>query len=368
MAGTADRGVSSAISFAEAAPADEAEIRRMLRENPLGGAYAISLEREPDGFGGPHLADERRCFILARDEASGEVIGLCERVVRPAWVNGEVRLLPYLGALRISGSHRRRIAILKGGFAALRQHAEQPDELPYALTSITTDNSPARRVLTAGLKGLPQYSPAGDYATLILRPRQFPISKGVRIAQVQDMPELTAFLAEQNRAHQFAQVWSEADLTAIVGLQWLLLRDNGRIVGCASLWDQNASRQVVVRSYPHLVGAFRPVLNLIAPLAGLPRLPQPGLPIAQAFLSNLVLQGDDERAMVQLIKAGLSLAKGLALAAVVLGCPADHSWRAAIKTKFRTIEYLTSLYLVHWPDGAEALPRDTKIYPDVSLL
>ena len=156
------------VGFALAGPDDEAEIRRMLRENPLGGGWRISLEREPNAFGGPHLPGERQQFVLARDTASGEVIGLCERLVRPAFVGGQECLLPYIGALRIAGRHRHRIAILRGGFAMLRS-VEREDECSFALTSIAADNSVAQRLLTAGIAGLPTYCPAGEYVTLMMR-------------------------------------------------------------------------------------------------------------------------------------------------------------------------------------------------------
>ena len=36
------------VTFSVAGPADEPDVRRLLRENPLGGRFEISLEREPD--------------------------------------------------------------------------------------------------------------------------------------------------------------------------------------------------------------------------------------------------------------------------------------------------------------------------------
>ena len=51
--------------------------------------------------------------VIVRHAATGAAVGLCERVVRPAYIGSEVEDLPYLGALRIVPSHRHRIAILK---------------------------------------------------------------------------------------------------------------------------------------------------------------------------------------------------------------------------------------------------------------
>jgi hypothetical protein len=362
--------VSGKIVFAEATPADEGEIRRLLRENPIGGAFPVSLEREPNGLGGPHLAGERSCFILARETAGGPAIGLCERVVRPAFVNGEERLLPYLGALRIAASHRRRIAILKGGFAALREHSEQPDECSFALTSITTDNSLARRVLTADLAGLPTYRPMNSYATLILRTRRSGAGPGIRLAQEEDLPGIALFLQGQLRRRQLAPCWSEDDLRRLDGAQFLVAGNAGQIAGCICLWDQRASRQAVVRGYPAMFRRLRPVINLVAPLLGTVDLPPVGTALSQAFLSHLAVRDDGSEMMLALVGAALGLAASRGLAAAIVGMPASHHWRWQLKKKFRAFEYLTQLYLVHWPEDEKnvSLSSDAVLFPDVGLL
>jgi hypothetical protein len=362
--------VSGEIIFAPALPADEAEIRRLLRENPIGGAYPISLEREPHGFGGPDLAGESTCFILARETAEGRAIGLCERVVRRAYVDGEERLLPYLGALRIATSHRRRIAILKGGFAALRDHAERPDECRFALTSITTDNALARRVLTADLGGLPTYHPLNSYATLVVRTRRSGAGLGISLAHSEELPEIATFLDQQLRPRQLAPCWSAADLGRLAGVQFLVARQAGQIVGCISIWDQSTSRQAVVRGYPKIVRRLRPAINLAGPLLGTVQLPPVGTALSQAYLSHLAVRDDDARVMVALVKAALDVAARGGLAAAIIGMPASHVWRAHLNRQYRTFEYLTQLYLVHWPEDAETITLSSEAiaFPDVGLL
>ena len=68
------------VSFDVATSADESEVRQLLRENPIGGRYAMSMEREPNGLAGTGLPEERKTTILARDDTIGAAIGLCQRV------------------------------------------------------------------------------------------------------------------------------------------------------------------------------------------------------------------------------------------------------------------------------------------------
>lgn len=346
------------VTFAVAGPADEADIRRLLRDNPLGGRYGISLEREPDAFAG-HAGT----YILARHH--GTAIGLCERVVHPVFLDGQVRLLPYLGALRVAPGHRHRLPVLRGGFAALRG-LEQPDDLPFALTAITADNTPARRLLTAGLPGLPLYQPLADYATLALRPRRGRVAADIATATAADLSELAGFLHRLGLGHPFAPVWTEDDLRRLGAENLLISRGADGIRGCLAVWDQRAVRQVVVRRYPPLLGRLRPLANLAAPLLGLPRLPAPGMAIPQAVLSAVAVEKDDPAVLLALVAAALDQAARRGLAAVLFGCAAAHPWRAAVRRRYRALEYRTALFLVHWQEAVAVpagLPR-----PDLGLL
>lgn len=354
--------------FTQATADDEAEVRRLLRENPMPGRMPVSIQREPDGLAGPDLAGERRCIVLAREDADSPAIGLCERIVRRGYVNGEDRPLPYLGALRVARSHRRRIAIIKGGFAALRD-VERPDEWPVALTSIADDNVPAQRLLTTGIEGLPAYRPIGGFASLILRPRKSR-SVGVREVRGDEFAALASFLDLRLRERQFSTRWTIDALRNLPGATFLAAVDAGEMVGCVSLWDQRAFRQTVIHGYPPLISAARPAINLLGGAFGLPRLPRAGSALRQAFLSHLTARDDDTGIVVDLVTSALDLAARRGLDAAVLGVPANHPWREAVLRRFRSIEYRTTLYGVFWPElGDPPLPdHGDQVFPEIGLL
>ena len=362
--------MSQSIAFELAGPQHESEIRQLLREIPLGGSWSLALAREPDGFGGPHLPGERQDFILARDTASGDPIGLCERVVRPSYVGGELVDLPYLGALRVSPSHRHRLSILRGGFSALREHSERPGDFPVALTSITTDNSPARRVLTAGLRGLPTYTHLADFATFALRPRRRRRDRSISEADPSDLEDIAGFLDESMRHRDLAPRWDTVGLAGLSGARFLVLRERGRIDGVISVWDQRPSRQTILLGAPGPARLLRTPANAVARLAGLPSIPRLGQPIDQVFLSHLVTRDDCPERAVRLIRAGLAPASGIGARVAILGVPARHRWYSPIRKRFRAIEYRTSLFGVYWPGGEEAFEQidRSRLFPEVGLL
>lgn len=357
-----------AATFALAGVDDEGEIRRMLRENPLGGRWKISLEREPDGWGGPHLPGERQVFVLARDIKSGEVIGLCERLVRPGFVDGKRRLLPYLGALRIAPGHRHRAAILRGGFAMLRSHVERSDECRFAFTSIASDNIAAKRILEAGLDGMPVYRAVGTYLTLVMRARCFAPDPGIESMAGTEWREVATFLNREGSRHQFSRAWDEM-AGAQPGLTFLVMRHAGQVIGVIGLWDQRGSRQTVLRGLPSTLRRLRHPVNLLGTLYRRPAIPAPGQSIDQAYLAALAVRGDDLKLAMRLVQAGLTSAAERGIRVATLGLPDGHLWCNEIARQLRPIEYRTDIYLVYWPGSEPAIDfRERYVFPEIALL
>ncbi len=359
---------SVGVSFHLASAADEDEVRRLLRDNPIGGDYALSLEREPDGLAGAGLGEERKTVILARCEQTGAAIGLCERVVRPSFVDGRRALLPYLGALRVAASHRHRLSILKGGFRAVHAHGYLPDELPFALTSITADNAPARRILTAGLAALPHYEPISDYVTFVFRPRRQPLDNGIGRATEADLDHLAQFLQRTLSRHQFAPAWTAFALGAIGADNIIVHRTGDAITGCLAIWDQSSFKQTVVRGYPRGVALARPMINMLAPILGRPQLPAVGTRLGLVYLSALGVEDDRADILVKLLGAALDLASLRGHDAAALGLDSRHPWLRVLRRDLPNVTYRSELYCVTAHGKAVVLQPERLTMPEIGLL
>jgi hypothetical protein len=159
MAGTTLTGRLAGLEYGFATEADDAGLRALLRETPIGGAIRLTFEREPNFFASVRREGIRHYTICAR--AAGKIVAMASRTVWPTGVG-------YLHQLRIAASHRHLTRpFLRIGFRMLREtHA--PDEAPYDVTTIVRDNHVARRVLEAGLPGLPTYRPVEKILTMLL--------------------------------------------------------------------------------------------------------------------------------------------------------------------------------------------------------
>ncbi|MCC0030884.1 MAG: hypothetical protein H6891_12085 [Brucellaceae bacterium] len=202
-------------AYRAAGNADAEAINALLAATPLGGGFAVTMERAPDPLQAGFGLSSNHLIVLGHDRRSGELAGMCERTVYPAFVNGAASALPYLGALRVAPAFRNRLRVVRGGFEAVRRLGDEAGELPFALTSITADNARAMRLLTAGLPGLPRYRPAGAYSTLVLRARRRRVPPAIRRASAADLPAIAALLNRENARVQFAPVWTPQSLASL---------------------------------------------------------------------------------------------------------------------------------------------------------
>src|SRR5512145_1569572 len=144
------------VEFKVATNADDPDLRRMLKANPLPGEITVSLEREPNALAAGAISGDPHHTIIAHDRANGRPIGMGSRSVYSGYCNGVPCRIGYLSQLRVERPYRGRIRLLTDGYRLIRA-LRRADELPFDLTTIVADNRPARRVLGAGLRELPVY-------------------------------------------------------------------------------------------------------------------------------------------------------------------------------------------------------------------
>ncbi len=368
MAGTAaDRELGT--RFAVATEADEAAIRRLLRDNPMRGAITVSFEREPDYFRGADVAGGEDQTIVAFADGQLVCMGRCTQ--RECWVNGAVRRVGYLAELRLDAMARGRFGILRDGYEFF--HALQHDDpADLYFTSIAADNDRARRLLETGARGLPAYCYLAEVDTLLIavprRPRA--VKLGVEPATPERVPDLLRVLNGQR--HQLATVWTAENLRALEdhGLpldRFFLALDGGEVVACCALWDQRGFRQTVIRGYSPALAVARPAVNFASRIFGTPHLPPAGSVLAHAFLSPLAFVRGAEVTLSEFIESFFPLASQIGAEFLTLALPTTDTRLAALCRRVSARTWRSRLYRVDWP-GRRALEVAGTFLPDVALL
>lgn len=269
--------------FTPAQPQEDALLRQLLREPMQPGWVDMTLEREPSFFAGSGQWGQEFA-VLCRHQ--GELVGMFTCTRQQLWVNGQKQPTTYLGGLRVLPRWRHRAAVQRQGFAAM---ARLVPPSPWRLTSIARSNRRARRLLEAGVAGLPRYQPLGRLTTLALaRPRRRSATQWAA-PQPDELPELLEFHGRHNQGVQFAPVLDSTTVQRI-GLQHFRIwrqQPGQQMVACAAYWNQQPFRQLVARRYARWVGWLRPVYNLLARLLGGVLLPAQGQALEQTFLAFL---------------------------------------------------------------------------------
>jgi hypothetical protein len=363
---------TSRVCFAIATEADDADIRRLLRENPMPGNISLSLEREPNYFADARLPGETKQTIVARH--NGRVICLGSCTIRLRFINGEPRRVGYLGGLRLDKGVAGRFDIVRGGYEFFRKlQGDSPAD--FYFTSIAADNARARKLLERGLPGMPRYEFIGDFVTVLLPSKHHDSTRNARTNAVPSKEQLIALLNHHNAGRQFAPCWSAEELTALqpLGLRpenFRFVRKNGQIAASAALWDQRVFKQTVIRSYGPSLTFSRPALNLAALFTGGAKLPAEGETLANAFISHLVVEPGDSEALPGLLAElrGDAAQRGIEL--LTAGFAAADPRLTVLRSHFRCREYHSRLYTVRWPEcGGSSPDLDGRILaPEAALL
>ncbi len=324
----------------------------------MSGSVALSLEREPDYFRGAPVEGSPHFTVVARVPGRTRLAGMGSLSVRRSFVNGEERDVAYLGGLRIDREWRGGVRLAAEGYSLCRSLLPEINP-PLCFTSIVSDNKGARRLLESGLPGFPRYRTYEKFRTFVISTggkRGRAAGMEVRRGSRESIDDITSFLRREYRRYQLAPSWTGDDIRSCErtpGLRaedfFLALRD-GDIVGCLALWDQISFKQAVVREYAFPLSKLRPLVNLLSPLHGAPKLPPVGGAIEGAYLSHVAVRDDDPGVLNGLVAAAAAEAKRRGLACVILGMAARRPMGRGIEEKFRPRVYESTLYFVEWGD------------------
>jgi len=362
------------MSFAEcrlATPADDPDLRRILRETPFDGNISLSFEREPDYFCAADIEGPFHQTMVVCETDSGKIMGMGDRSIRPLWVNGQPTQVGYFSGFRARDEYRRGLALARFTQQGFRYYHQLHTDgrAPFYIISIVADNQPARRLLTAGLKGLPRLQEYTHMTTYAIHPtqpkRDLPLPRGLQLihGSREWIPAIVDCLERNGMRKQFAPHWTVETLLSpltphlVIEDFFLAVDGSGCVAGCLALWDQNAFKQTVVRGYAGLYKRFRKAINLLAPLGGWPSLPNVGTRLNQAFACFLALDGDDPDVFATLLRAIYNEAARRRYSYLLLGLP-ETSPLGRIVKGYHPLEYISQIYLAAWGDGLQKISID----------
>jgi len=338
---------------------DDEVLRQFMRSHGMAAWVEMSIEREPSFFAGRNFSGEEWA-VIAEEEA--DIVGMYSAAMRPMHVNGKQERLGYLGGLRVSPNYRHRIRYLRQGYASIRALTPAPATLPWWFTVIAADNMAARKLLEAGVPGLPTYHPLGDYVTYAL-----PTSRGERQeiwrrAEDAEVDALVAFYNAHASRLNFTPVLDGALVRRIGVKHFYVFEHRGVLLGLAALWDQRSFKQIVASRYRRPIGGLIPMYNVYAKLFQRIPLPREGQALDHTFVAFLTLRDEMQSDSGPVFRDLLSHCK-TPIASV--GVHAENSLNE-ILMDLKPVRYPARVYGVTFEPGAPV--SDRPIQPEVALL
>jgi len=344
------------LTFQLANQADDDAIRQLLRENPMGGDIALSLEREPSYFDFSGVEGPFHQAIIAREHGTNKLAGFGSRTIRPYFINGSPQQVGYLGQLRFTPPHRRFFP-LKRGLHFLRE-LHRDGQTPFYLTSIMEDNTSANRILLSRVSGLPQYEEYCRFATHTVPTRNkktvkvLPDTIRIENGSAARTSELINFLHRNNKTLQFTPVWDGDTLfhpdrtPGLTSNDFIFAIEEDKIIGCMALWDQRQFKQAVIRAYSPRIARWRLLINLIAKMGNSPRLPAINSTLDHCYLSHVSISEHRSEIFSALLDTALAKAKKRKISLLTVGFATRHPFHALLEESYKTFKSLSRIFLV----------------------
>lgn len=283
-----------------AGPHDNREILDFFDAAPLGGeGLKIRFVRSPDFFSFVRCRSEDGRVFLGRNGA-GRLGAMGTLNLRPAYVNGELATVGYLGDLRVTPD-RRLARGWREFYGDLLIEARNMADLGYCrhfLTSVMASNPAALAALVRNGRNPFSYRKVCDYQMVNVLGR-LP-SQRARVAGLElsvstaaDMDALTNFLDGENRlaALGFTRAEWPRRLSAWRGFgpeSFVIARRGGRIAGCLAPWSPSHAKRIVIERLPPLTRLGFDVLRLARP-----NIPRQGGELEVSYLTHLQITHEE---------------------------------------------------------------------------
>lgn len=337
-----------------ASAADDAGLRRLMRDIHVPGAITVAFEREPSFFRAAAIEGDQVDVVAIR--VGDRLVGTGTYARRDMFVNGSVQKVGYMTMARVEPEWRRGRAT-PAAFRYLHQLMNEHGD-SWGITTMMADSSVTRSLLDAPRPFLPEFVPVERICTLVIPTWRHRRSRGdfaLRAARAEDLEGIVACLRRNGARRQFALAWSAEDFhdqSRTFGLSisnFSVAHDSGRIIGCVALWDQSAFKQSVIKGYARAIKLTRSLVNLAAPLLTVPRLPAPGSAFPHAYLSHLAVDDDDQELTLALLSHAYSGARDRAVPNLTTGFSERDPRLRAVKARFGAKAQWSLLCLAVWP-------------------
>jgi len=366
--------MSSVYFFSLATEKDDAELRKIIRNQSMEGSVRIIFQKEPNFFAAERIGAQALDVLVCRERGIEKIVGFGSRSVRRVFVNGKPAQIGYLSSLRAIPEVRGG-TLLPRAYRALRElHVD--GKVPFYFTTIFDENEIAKKILTSGRAGLPVYQDIGGLNTYIVtvnscRRMVVEFDGTIIRGSKEAIPEIVAFLNAHNARFQFAPSLEVSDFEG--GLfpefspQDFYIACIGKsIVGVAGVWDQSKIKQTVIGGYGKALNYLRPFYNMYAALSGDPQLPRIGEMIRSFYVSFVAVDPPNPKILRMLLRQIYYDWSSAGHSYFIIGLNEKDPLSSAL-LDFRHRVVKSRVYTVYWEDGRKSVEKIDNRLPHLEI-
>ncbi|MCB1180214.1 MAG: hypothetical protein KDK36_21730 [Leptospiraceae bacterium] len=325
----------------------------------------LGLLRNPSYFDSLKVEGNSTDIIIGFDPEIKKIVGVGHRSERHYFYNGNIINIGYLSGLYLLKEYRNSLSVFKG-YELLRKLHEKSSSLFY-YTSIFSDNLPAQKFLTSKKLKLPIYDFLCNYTTFIISSKvKIPKKRKFEIIEVGDenIKEVYDFYFKQTELQNFYPYYSLEEFSEGIGLlngvkysDFIVLKENNKIIAMAILWDQSKFRNWKVYSYSKFYKLIHKPYNLISSILKKPTLPAESEYFKYRYLTNILAENNNPEIFNELFSLSLDkLHKESAEVNLLIGLSEINPFYPILK-KLPSYSLNSKIYMVYWEKDREIIEK-----------
>ena len=364
--------------FSIAEPSDDQELRELLASYHVGRDITLSIRKEPDFFEAMKVKGRHSRTFVCRDKASGKMIAMLSKSVKPVYLNGAVTPMGYFSNFRVHKDYRGRNIAFRAMASIFDLRGET--DVPFFLATVMGGGDRLLNVLNRRssssflMRGLGVY----HNSMILVFNRSKPFDPAFKIVRgnADNLDCIVECLKRNGARRNFYPVYDKQDfldpdnyLKGFSYKDFYAAEADGKIVGVVGTWDQSHFSQTVITGYSRRMRYFARLYGLAARIFKLPELPKLNRTFPYVTIGFVAIDNDDPRILTSLLAAVYrdSMSSGPRYLAIAFH--SDDPLRAAMKGFF-SIPCESHLYALVPRDRPELLTTlaDTVPYLELSAL
>ena len=316
---------------------DNDGIREIFHSEGFSGGLSVKYLRDPRPYDSFCADGDRAEILVITDNENHRTAAVGGAVIRTEYVNGSPEKCAYLTGLKIHPDYRKKITFISKAYSFLH---EKISDCRYSYSTILDDNSAAVSMLEKKHKNMPEYNYLGHYTTYCFH-------GGKNIIPV-EKDNLIGFdkLIDDHFSHM-DHVPVNFGYAGFGEGHFYSVRENGEIIACCFISDQQAHKQYRMLSYG---GVYRLISKLPTKLFGYPEFPKADSIIDHGVVSYLYIRNTDKKLCSDFLRSAAAQTDF----SLLLWGGFENNPLCSAMDRLRSVKYGSRFYSVSW--NGEAAP------------